>query len=35
MTKCRHDYDLVVTNGRTGLVKCRKCGDRKKIGDRD
>lgn len=30
---CKHDYDLVVCTGRIGLVKCVKCGHRKKIGD--
>jgi hypothetical protein len=28
-----HDYDLLICDHRTGLVKCCRCGHRKKIGD--
>lgn len=31
---CKHDFDLVVCDARSGLVKCNKCGQLKKIGDK-
>lgn len=31
--KYKHRFELVVTDGRSGLVKCFYCGKTKKIGD--